>query len=198
MVIDYYPLLFMKLKVLLPSVLTTMLLSGYPLVEAVYAQQPANGSKSVWQQFTSPQGKFMVLMPGKPKPVKQSYPTPLGVINSQGFLVENYGKKVAYLVAYSDFPINLKSNNSNQILDWAGKGILGGVNGKLVSQRSFKLQGFPGRELTYLATGGIFKHRMYLVNRRLYQVVVATSKEQQKYLAKSNVGFLNSFRLRSQ
>lgn len=185
------------LKILLPSVLTTMLLSGYPLVEPVQAKQPPNATKSVWQQFTSPQGKFMVLMPGKPKQVKQAYQTPLGVINSQGFSVEKYGKNVAYFVAYSDFPINLSPNNSNQILSWAGKGILGGVNGKLISQRSFKLQGFPGREFTYLATSGIFKHRMYLVNRRLYQVVVVTSKEQQKYLAKSNVGFLNSFRLRS-
>ncbi len=185
------------LKILLPSVLTTMLLTGYPLVEPIYAQQPANNTKSVWQQFTSPQGKFAVLMPGKPKQVKQTNQTPLGVIKTQGFFVEKYGNKVAYLVAYSDFPVNLSPNNYNQILDWAGKGILGVVQGKLISQRSLKLQGFPGKELTYLATNGIFQHRMYLVNRRLYQVVVATSKEQQKYLAKSNVGFLNSFRLRS-
>jgi hypothetical protein len=172
-----------------------MLLGGYPLVELIYAQQPANVNKSGWQQFTSSTGKFKVLMPGKPKQLKKTVPTPVGAIDIQIFSVDKSAKNAGYVVAYADFPINLTSINSTQFFDLVGNGLLGKFNGKLISQRNFQLQGFPGREFTYLYKNEIIVHRMYLVNQRLYQASVEMSKEKQKYLAKTNAGFFNSFKL---
>jgi hypothetical protein len=65
----------------------------------------------------------------------------------------------------------------------------------LLTQRDIRSSnGHPGKEIEYINSGDkITRNRMYFAEGRLYQVMVITTKKQQKYLAKSITGYLNSF-----
>lgn len=70
-------------------------------------------------------------------------------------------------------------------------------DGRLLSERKIKLDGFPGREFKTESKTGIAtcKCHIYCVNQRLYMMLVITIKE--KNLNKSIDKFLNSFKLKN-
>lgn len=137
-------------------------------------------------------------MPGNPKRQTQTQNSPVGPIVVNSFVVERTQEGVAYMVAYSDFPDNLVERvKVKELLDGARDGALRATQSQLVSQRDITLNGHPGRELEFVKSEQITKNRMYVVNDRLYQVMVLTTKEQEKFLTRSIAGFLNSFRLPS-
>lgn len=188
----------MKLRVLLPALAAALLLTGYPAAQPSAATQPAQARRSTWKQFTSTKGRFSVLMPGTPKQLRLTQQTPIGAMDVYGFVVEQNQKTVGYVVMYADFPVNLAQRvNPKQIFNGGRDRVLTMMQGKLLSQRDVRLQGYPGKEFTYEAKGSIVKHRLYLVNRRLYQIIAGTNKNQQQSLSRSTTGFLNSFKLRS-
>ena len=188
----------MKLRVLLPALAAALLLTGYPAAQSSAATQPVQARRSTWKQFTSTKGGFSVLMPGTPKQLRLTQQSPIGAIDVYGFVVEQNQKTVGYVVMYADFPVNLAQTvNPKQIFNGGRDRVLNMMQGKLLSQRDVRLQGYPGKEFTYEAKGSIVKHRLYLVNRRLYQIIAGTNKNQQQSLSRSTTGFLNSFKLRS-
>jgi hypothetical protein len=67
----------------------------------------------------------------------------------------------------------------------------------LLNQRNIRSSnGHPGKEIAYINSGGkITRSRIYLADGRLYQVMAITTKKQQKSLAKTITGYLNSFQL---
>ena len=137
-------------------------------------------------------------MPATPKPFSHTMKTQIGSVSTRGFVAVQHKGTVTYLVMYSDYPINLTQKASaNQIFDSGRDVALKLAQGKLLSQRNFKLKGYPGREIVVKTKGYIVKDRMYLVNRRLYQVIAQTTEGKQKDLSKSITGFLTSFKLHS-
>jgi hypothetical protein len=188
----------MKLRVWLPALAAALLLAGYPQAQPSTATQPVQARRSTWKQFSSTQGGFSVLMPGTPKQLRLSQQTQIGPIDVYGFVVDQNQKSVGYVVMYADFPVNLAQTvNPKQIFNSGRDRVLNMVQGKLVSQRDVRLQRYPGKEFTYEAKGSIVKHRLYLVNRRMYQLIVVMDKNQQQSLSRSTTGFFNSFKLRS-
>ncbi|GAC1462845.1 MAG: hypothetical protein NVS2B14_09740 [Chamaesiphon sp.] len=187
---------FMKLRFLWSLLAATLFLSEYLVIQPSQANQPVQTHRSTWSKFTLKQARFSVLMPGTPKQVRQIFKTQLGTIDFHAFAVEQHGGTVGYLVGYLDFPVNsaLKAN-PNQALEIFARGFVKGTQGNLVSQRSLRMQGYPGKEFTLEKRSFFVKGRMYLVNRRLYLVMVQTTKEQEKNLSRTNAGFLNSFKL---
>ncbi len=205
----------MKFKILSSIIAATLVLSGYPVVEARQAKPqprtnttvPARQSKprttkpvkSTWKRFTSRDGRFSVVLPFTPRKTTQTQKTHMGEIQIQSFIVAPPNQEVAYVVAYNDFPYSYgQEDNAQLILNDAQNLAVRTTDSKLVRQQNITWNGNPGRQLEYVKPGGIItKHRMYLVNGRLYQVMVTTTEEQQKTLSGSINGFLNSFRVTS-
>jgi hypothetical protein len=94
-----------------------------------------------------------------------------------------------YGANYCDFPAKIKKVPLKQIFDSSRDGAVGNLEGNLASEKDIKLGKHPGREIQIVAGGKrLFRARVYLVDQRLYQVVVfgtkeaATSKEADKFL----------------
>ena len=79
-----------------------------------------------------------------------------------------------------------------------GVGAVANVDGKLLNERRVTLQGHPGREMWVKAESngeqGRVHARIYLVGRRLYQMLVAGSEAQ--FSESDAEYFLDSFQLR--
>jgi hypothetical protein len=193
----------MTIKVFLPLIAAaTFVSSTYTVVEArkpqlaVSQAQTADSQVSQWKLFTAPDGRFSVLMPGMPKRVTQTQKTFMGEINLEVFLGQPPKQEVAYVVAFNDFPHSYgQMSNPQEILNNAQEMALKTTQSNLIGARDIRSSnGHPGKEIEYINSGGkITRNRMYLAEGRLYQVMVITTKKQQKYLAKSITGYLNSF-----
>jgi hypothetical protein len=193
----------MTIKVFLPLIAAaTFVSSTYTIVEArkpqlaVSQTQTVNSQVSQWKLFTAPDGRFTVLMPGIPKRVTQTQKTFMGEINLEVFLGQPPKQEVAYVVAFNDFPHSYgQMTSSQEILNNAQEMALKTTQSNLIGARDIRSSnGHPGKEIEYINSGGkITRNRMYFAEGRLYQVMVITTKKQQKYLAKSITGYLNSF-----
>jgi hypothetical protein len=193
----------MTMKVFLPLIAAaTFVSSTYTVVEARKSQLPVsqgqtvNSQVSQWKLFTAPDGRFTVLMPGMPKRVTQTQKTFMGEINLEVFLGQPPKQEVAYVVAFNDFPHSYgQMTSSQEILNNAQEMALKTTQSNLIGARNIRSSnGHPGKEIEYVNSGGkITRNRMYFAEGRLYQVMVITTKKQQKYLSKSITGYLNSF-----
>jgi len=186
----------MNNKIVLPFFITTLVLSGYPTLQSVQANESfLIAQSSIWKPYSSTQAGFTVLMPGTPSEESTSVKTEIGVIPVQLFSVVRPSEAV-YVVAYSDLPDNISQNSRDieQLLSGIAAGFSEGSGGRLISQQPIKLGNVQGREIRLQFSQGVISiGRIYVVNKRLYQVVVATTKE--KNLTKSIEGFFNSFQL---
>jgi hypothetical protein len=189
----------MKVRFLNYSLAMAVLCGGYTIPETVSANQPIIISQSIWKLFSAPDGSFRILMPGIPKQTKQIVNTKSGKIQLNTFTVERQQEDVKYTVGYVDYSseyIQLLNQNNlvEKALDHGRDSLVIKAKGTLVSEQRITLGGHPGREISYSKPGEkIVNQRIYLVDKRLYQVSVEVSKKRQKYLTKSMAGFLSSF-----
>ncbi|MDH6061415.1 hypothetical protein NWP17_13375 [Chrysosporum bergii ANA360D] len=191
----------MTFKGLLPLITATVICGGIALVKASEPQPIVTVTPPVqpqWRLFTAPDGRFTVLMPGKPERNRETQKTHMGEINLEIFVAEPPRQEVAYLVVSNDFPYSYgKITPPEVILNNAANMALKTTGSNLISQRNLpSSNGHPGKEIEYVNAGGkITRSRMYLADGRLYQVMVITTKKQQRTLAKTITGYLNSFQL---
>jgi len=193
----------MKTRFLNYSFAVLVLCGGYTIPQAVSANQPAKVAQSVWKLFSAPDGSFRILMPGKPEAAKQTVNGKSGNIELNMFTVERPQEEVKYAVGYVDYSseyIELLSRNNlvEKALDNGRDSVVKKAKGTLISEQKITLGSYSGREISYSKPGEkIVKQRIYLVNKRLYQVSVETTKKRQKFLTKSIGGFLDSFNVSS-
>jgi predicted RNase H-like HicB family nuclease len=193
----------MTRKLLLPFLAITLVYSGYTGVEARQSRRvtpikPATTKvvAPAWKLYTAPDGRFSVLMPGIPKRLTQTQKTFMGEINLELFVGQPPNQEVAYVVAFNDFPDSYgQMATAEEVLSNAQAMALKTTQSNLVSERDIRSSnGHPGKEIEYINGGGkLTKNRMYFAEGRLYQVMVITTRKQQKYLTKSIAGYLNSF-----
>ncbi|MEH2381632.1 MAG: hypothetical protein V7K27_22545 [Nostoc sp.] len=194
----------MTVKNLLPFIAATFVCGGCVLVEARQPKPPKVVVKPTvsqpvqpkWKLFTAPDGRFTILMPGSPNRNTQSQKTYMGEINLKIFVAQPPKQEVAYVVAYNDFPYSYGQMADPQaVLNNARDMALKTTKSHLISQRNIRSSNnHPGKEIEYINSGGkITKSRMYVAEGRLYQVMAITTKKQQKTLAKTITGYLNSF-----
>ncbi|MBD2563259.1 MULTISPECIES: hypothetical protein [Nostoc] len=199
----------MTIKSLLPLIAATFVCGGSVLVEArqpkpLQPKPPAAVVKPTvsqpvqpqWKLYTPPDGRFTILMPGSPNRNTQSQKTYMGEINLEIFVAQPPKQQVAYVVTYNDFPYSYGEMADPQaVLNNARDMALKTTKSNLISQRNIRSSNnHPGKEIEYINSGGkITKSRMYVAEGRLYQVMAITTKKQQKTLAKTITGYLNSF-----
>jgi hypothetical protein len=198
----------MTKKLLLPLLVATLVCSGFTIVEARQSRSRSQNKptqnkpkvtqpvQSKWRLFTAPDNRFTVLMPGNPKRVTQNQKTFMGEINLEMFVGKPANQEVAYVVAFNDFPDSYgQLANTQELLNNARDMALKTTQSNLISQRDIRSSnGHPGKEIEYVnGVGKITRNRLFFAEGRLYQVMVITTREQQKFLTKSIQGYLNSF-----
>lgn len=145
-----------------------------------------------WQEFTSAEGKFRVLMYGKPEEKS------LEVDNKPARSFEVTPRKgVSYMVVYFDPTLDPKErNNPDYIERTLSKLSLKteeNSKGKIQSAKRVQLQKHPGQEVLIEAPDNVtIRVRYYLVNDRCYELVAAGPKD--AVTSEEADKFLNSFR----
>jgi hypothetical protein len=121
-----------------------------------------------WTKFSSPEGRFAVMMPAEPMREEQSKETRAGKVVMHFFTVGS--PQGIFVVAYADYQIG----NAKQELDANRDSFLKGMQATLVSESDIKLQENPGREIRAARDKLSITSRMYLVGKRYYQVMAIT------------------------
>jgi serine/threonine-protein kinase len=148
---------------------------------------------AAWQEFTSPEGNFAVLMPGTPAYEKKGTATAAGSIDMHLFTSEP-DRDAAYIVMYSDYPEIVLNVPAQKILDGGRDGAVANSRGRLLGEQELSLDGFPGREFTIDVQGkGLLKARAFLVRQRMYTIIAAGTRE--KVEQGDTAKFLTSFRM---
>jgi hypothetical protein len=136
------------------------------ILAAFIAQAPAQTPP--WTKFSSPEGRFSVLMPASPMPEEQGKDTRFGRVTMYFFTAGT--EKGIFIVAYADYTMG----DVKQELDANRNSFLKGMKATLVSESDIKLQENPGREIRAERDRLSIRSRIYLVGKRYYQVVAIT------------------------
>jgi hypothetical protein len=145
-----------------------------------------------WKEFSSEEGRFKVLMPGEPKAYQLDTESDFGKGKLNMFRV--MAGETGYVANYSDFPEAIKKQPLKQVFDSSRDGAIANLSGKLATEKDIKLGDHPGRETLIDVSGkAMFRAKVYLVGRRMYQVVMVGSKE--AVSSKDAEKFFDSFKL---
>jgi len=157
--------------------------------------------KSIWQRFSSREGKFSVLFPGTPRLSQQKMTSDNGELQVNLFTVNRPQEEAKYTVAYIDYPAQyiqlLRSRNLvEQAIEQGKSTALQRVRGTIVSEEKKTLGDNVGIEVNYTtADGKVVKQRVFLVDNRFYQITAETTQKRQRFLTRSMQGFCDSFKL---
>lgn len=168
------------LRALRPQILyaLTALLCALPATpvraEETVARHSSPGP-AVWETYRSPEGRFSVRIPGRPRIIPLRRSTILGPI---------YGSK--HRVDFGDFHVSVSLMDlpaiatfilpSSSILDQARKGIVDEEDGRLDSTHDLIHQGYPARAFRYEIPQPEARSEevlLILVESRLYIVIAS-------------------------
>lgn len=167
----------MKGSLLLPLLCTSLVLSVSPvqgwqtpqLSRPQAVRSPAAGTHN-WRRYHYDADGFTVEFPAEPQTKANGRRT------GTRYIVALDNNKLAYLVEASALPSDSKKN-SQQVLDDYLHGTVKGTKGQVKDSHAVTLRGNPGREFMLENDTMIFRGRVYLVQKTLYQVVVASTKD---------------------
>jgi hypothetical protein len=139
----------------------------------VFAQQPVE-----WTKVNSLEGRFSVELPSKPEPGSREVDSAVGKLMLYTFAASN--KTGHFLISYADYPNEPASAAQKGVLDGVTSGVIKGLEAELITETTFSLRGYPGREFRAKRTVDgnevIFSWKTLLAGRRLYQMGVVTAK----------------------
>src|SRR5262249_39144714 len=153
-----------------PDVKIRLLTAG--LVAALLLTAEAGAGGDDWKTFTWDAGKCTALMPGAPKPQKQTTKLPDGSMLDIYMQLVDKGNR-AYILSYLDAPALAAATDDviQKALDNGRDQAAKNLGGKVVSDKQIKLETFPGREIHIDAGAlGLYRARMFVVRGRLYQI----------------------------
>jgi hypothetical protein len=144
-----------------------------------------------WQSYSSKDGKFKVALPGKPMEKKQTVKTAKDPIYVHMVLADGRNDS-NFVVSYTDYPeADQKKSVIKKRLDQARDGAVSSSGGAVKEERGITLKTHPGRHIVIEKDGDIIaRMRLFVVNRRLYQVMALGAAP-----AKDVELFLSSFEL---
>ncbi len=156
-----------------------------------------------WKVFTSPTGRFSIRFPNKP--IEPTTPAQLPLRPETHVFASQTGAG-AYFVAYSDLTDGAKDTPEElkTVYDGGRDTALQSYAGTLLNETETGVQGYRGREVTLETKPngvrfGVIRLRMFLVGRRLYQVIALTRYQENFSIPKAYTTaaetFLVSFQL---
>jgi FimV-like protein len=158
---------------------------------ALFLLRDQLSSDAGWREFAPEEGRFSILVPRTPRKTTETTETQIGTIDTHIFVVTH--GDFTYIMVYNDFPQRLiNSSDSRAMLNGARDGAVESLGGRLLSENSISINGFPGRELKVKVSEGpytsVAQVRIYLVRNRLYQIYAiapearASSPDVKKFL----------------
>jgi hypothetical protein len=142
-----------------------------------------------FKEFRSDEGRFTVLMPGKPE--LQNQVTPVGKVNMIMYMAGS--NKAGCAVAYADYPAQLiNSTDPQKILEGAKNGAIKNISGRLISEASIDFHGLPAKEVHIEIPNKAFvTARFILASPRFYEIMFIAQKDKghEQNISK----FFNSF-----
>ena len=152
-----------------------------------------------WTTYSSSDGRYSVVFPGKPELSTNQSPAHTGETLTEYFAIctdPDAGSDVIYNVTYFDLAAEHGIIRSIESRD----GYLKAVNGTLQSEKTIQFGGYPGRELkaTANSSGKDFNlvTRIILVGKRVYMVqFIFTKSYDAARAAEKSATFFNSFAL---
>jgi hypothetical protein len=149
------------------------------------------GRDLAWKPFASQQGRFSALFPVTPAQTSKKDRTGA---TTYTFTAEIPGQKTMYVVTYNDMPAGVTEATSKFLFDTVTKNFGPAVKMK----KDIQLDGHPGIELELERMQGhdaiAITDRIYLVDRRMYQVMASAAKDKKDPVQFAK--FLDSFKLR--
>lgn len=129
------------------------------------------------KEFNAPDRSFTVMLPGNVQEQKQTINTQLGPI--EAYFYSAKAKHQAFTVAYSDYPDSfIAATDPKAMLDGSRDGAVRNIQGQLLSETLIDMKGNPGRELNIKGPQKmILKCRIYLVKKRLYQIMAVSNPD---------------------
>lgn len=144
-------------------------------------------------EFSSAACKFKAKFPGTPKEQSQM----AAGVQMKMFATESRNGVFAVSVADMPIPANEPAEKIDERLDGAQAGVIKNVNGTLKDSKKVKLADkYAGRDFTATISKpmeGLIRARVYLVGKRLYQVMVMGTEDFVK--SKDADQFFESFAL---
>ena len=175
---------------------------GRIVAQLVLAFVAAGCGSTASREYTSPEGRYRVQFPGKPKITEQTVPTPVGPIITKVASTKDWSR-TERMVMYADFPGGLiHTGNKDRMLDGACQGMATEANLVILSKTPIAMNGHPGREVSFETQEGhragkmTGRARIYLVGDRLYQVFIAGPTG--RITPETMESFLDSFELLDQ
>ena len=186
----------MKTKFLLLSALSSLLLGGYPVIQSVRAEQLFLVQQQQWEQISSSEGGFTVLMPVAPTQNRQTTDGNKVSLDANLFTASLEEGKIKYSVSYTNFPEDIAQLPPEFILDSLSSRFTSDRKLKLIHQQDIRLEQYSGKEFKFEAPDNkIVKYRVYLVKKRLYQLTTEIPKDRESSLSGDVEKFMTSFQL---
>jgi hypothetical protein len=156
---------------MLTRTLAALLLIIFPTLLAFGQQSPE------WKKFDSPEGKFNILLPTQPELEVRDVDSAIGKLTLYAYSSKN--DTSYFQVSYADYSIAPSDEQIEPVLDGIRRGVMDGLKAELLSEKKVSLHNYPGRQFTAQKSDEgidiVFKWKIILVGRRVYQVAVATS-----------------------
>ncbi len=175
---------------------------GRILAQLLLAIVAAGCGGTTSQEYLSPEGRYRVQFPGKPKITDQTVPTHVGPIINKVAATKDWSQ-TERTVAYADFPGGLiHLGNKDRMLDGACQGLATESNLIIQGKMPIMKNGHPGREVSFETQEGhpagklTGRARIYLIGARLYQIFIAGPRG--RITTETMDSYLDSFELLDQ
>ena len=162
-------------------------------------------SPQVWQEFSTPEGRFKIKLPGEPQKIVRERDTGGA---KQLLYTFNYGTTsfIIYTLSYTDYPQTIEEAQTvKKFLDGYREGRLAALvtaNYRVINESEFLLEGHPTRLLQVeVEKSKMLRMKTVVVGPRLYSLIVLTSIDPpmamgaEKGYEKIAMAFLDSFQL---
>jgi hypothetical protein len=147
-------------------------------------------ASSKWVPYTDPNGGYSVRLPGAPHAASRFVEGPLGSVRVQFVAARAADGTGPYGVSYTDLPLSvLDSHQAALCMDAA----CDSLPGEPLGLQSITVLGHPGREFKVRREEGVTTVRLFLVGRRMYQLMATSPTAAQA--AGTRAQFMESFQL---
>ena len=152
-----------------------------------------SGKLAPFKEFRSDEGRFTVLMPGKPEVQNEAMNMPFGTVNTITYMAGS--RKIGCIVSYADYPaLLIKTTDPQKLLDGARDGTIKDGNGRLISETRINFHGLPARDVLIEIPGKAFTSTRYILKSpRFYALLFFTPED--KGHEQDISQFFNSFKI---
>jgi hypothetical protein len=125
-----------------------------------------------WVDFSSAEGRFSIVMPGKVTEGKIDLHTDNLTATAHSFTA--LSPSIDVMCGFFDFPSI--PDSVDRVFDETRNGSIRNVHGSLLTEGKLTLDGAPGRRFRSTGIGKAFvDEEMYLADRRLYLITITTA-----------------------